>query len=354
MNHFFRQAAVEQNQSAARFSDERLADAAISMGKVRDSVKGRVIGQDLIVDLSLTAMFSGSNTLLQGLPGVGKTFLVEKIGEASNLIGPDYRGRIQFTPDLMPADIIGFQQEMIDESGKKYLGFVPGPLFAGYVFADEINRAAPRTQSALLQAMQEKKVSTSGQTMTLPEHFVVFATQNPFEQKGTYPLPEAQLDRFAVRLDPQDVSEADSKRILLMPEDKTPLDAILKNEEQNDGVHELLQIQRLISSIAVPEKIMDYIIRLQHNARPYRAESPDYIRNSFNAQGGGSGERTPRTLLKLSSAFALLQGREAVEFGDVQKMIIPTFIHRLSHKGDRKAEMGAEAALTKLSMDLAP
>ncbi|MGI9482298.1 MAG: AAA family ATPase, partial [Hyphomicrobiales bacterium] len=248
---------------AARPEDEEIVktieETGAKLSAVRDAIGNIIFGQQEVVDLALTAILSGGHALLVGLPGLAKTRLVETFGL---VLGLDER-RIQFTPDLMPADIVGSEvlEEMTD--GKRSFRFIKGPVFSQLLMADEINRASPRTQSALLQAMQEHHVTVAGQRYDLPKPFHVLATQNPLEQEGTYPLPEAQLDRFVLQIDVP-YPDFDAERKMLFATTGT-LDEVPK---QAMTATELIAAQVLIRQIPVGEKVVDAVLKLVRSARP--------------------------------------------------------------------------------------
>ena len=279
---------------------------------------GRVIfGQDEVVEQTLVALLAGGHALLVGVPGLGKTLLVETLGTVLGL----GRKRVQFTPDLMPADITG--SEVLEEGsgGRRDFRFVPGPVFCQLLMADEINRASPRTQSALLQAMQEHKIAVGGVEHALPEPFHVLATQNPIEQEGTYPLPEAQLDRFLLQVDIGYPSAADERAMLLATtgassaQAKPVLDAAA-----------LIRAQRLVRSVPVGEAVVDGILALVRGARPETSED-EIVRRHV---AWGPGPRAAQALMLASRAKALLDGRLSPSLDDVAALAQPVLRHRMA------------------------
>ncbi len=276
-----------------------------------------LLGQEELTKLVLIGVLSGGHVLLEGLPGLGKTELIKALAALSGL---DHK-RIQFTPDLLPADITGTQVfEESDDHGRQ-LTFRPGPLFSQLVLADEINRASPKTQSALLQAMAEKQVSAFDQTYDLPQPFFVLATQNPIEQDGTYPLPEAQLDRFALKLSVTGIS-TDTLTDLLRTRPHgiaTPLTAVTNTE----GLQELMQA---VAQIALPEAVLSYIARLVNATRPELADSPELIQHHVR---WGASPRAAIALGRSACAAALLAGRPSVGFTDVQQLAGAVLGHRI-------------------------
>ena len=278
----------------------------------------RFIGQERVVDLTLSALLCGGHGLLIGLPGLGKTRLVETLATVMGLDGK----RVQFTPDLMPADILGSEVLETGADGSRAFKFIEGPIFCQLLMADEINRASPRAQSALLQAMQERQVSVSGQTRDLAKPFHVLATQNPIEQEGTYPLPEAQLDRFLVRIDVGYPDLATEREILLAT-----------TGEAEDSVtnvfsaEELLAAQTLLRRMPVGEGVMESILALVRAFRPEKADASERVRESV---AWGPGPRASQAFMLTVRARALLQGRLAPDLSDVIAMAKPVLKHRMA------------------------
>lgn len=300
--------------------DQLVADIEILRGKLaeaRDSIGKRFIGQPRVVDLTLTSLICGGHAVLIGLPGLGKTRLVDTLSTVMGLNG----NRIQFTPDLMPADILG--SEILDTAadGTRNFRFVEGPVFCQLLMADEINRASPRTQSALLQAMQEKEVTIAGEHRPLGAPFHVLATQNPIEQEGTYPLPEAQLDRFLVQID------------VPYPDRKTERDILIAttgaSEEEATAVftaEELLAAQTLLRRMPVGDNIVDMILDLVRLCRPDN-DAPAIIRDNVS---WGPGPRAAQALMLTVRASALLAGRLAPSPEDIMTMAVPVLEHRMA------------------------
>ncbi|KIT17028.1 AAA family ATPase [Jannaschia aquimarina] len=297
----------------------RLADA-------RGAIATRIIGQDRVVDLTLAAMLSGGHALLMGLPGLGKTRLVETLSTVMGLSG----NRIQFTPDLMPADILGSEVLETAGDGSRAFRYVEGPIFAQLLMADEINRASPRTQSALLQAMQEHEVTIAGQTHELPSPFHVLATQNPIEQEGTYPLPEAQLDRFLVRIDVE-YPDRDTERAIVLA-----TTGITEEETRQifDGPS-LIAAQGIVRRMPVGEGIVELILDLVRACRPDGEEATDQVRKHV---AWGPGPRAAQALMMLCRAQALLEGRLAPGPEDVAKLARPVLLHRMALSFAARAE----------------
>jgi MoxR-like ATPase len=287
------------------------------LAEVKGSIGRVIFGLDEPVELCLAAILSGGHALLVGAPGLAKTRLVQTIAIA---LGLDEK-RIQFTPDLMPADITGTEILEEDEHGKRHFRFLPGPVFCRLLMADEINRASPRTQAALLQAMQEHHVTVAGDRHDLPEPFHVLATQNPIEQEGTYPLPEAQLDRFLLRVDiPYPGREAE-KSILLATTGAEEAEAVpVMNAE------EMLDLQQLVRALPVGEKVLDAILDLLRLARPEESDVPE-VREGVS---WGPGPRAGQALMLACRARALLQGRLAPSTEDVAHLAEPVLKHRMA------------------------
>lgn len=314
-------------------SEAHNAEAAIvalvnNLAEVRKRIGAVIFGQDNVIDLSLIALLSGGHGLLVGVPGLAKTRLVETIGA---VLGLDER-RVQFTPDLMPADILG--SEVLEEGadGKRSFRFIEGPIFCQLLMADEINRASPRTQSALLQAMQEHRVSVSGRYRPLPAPFHVLATQNPIEQEGTYPLPEAQLDRFMLQID-VGYPDLDAERKMVLAttgrEEKMPT-AVMSGEE-------LLAAQSLVRRIPVGQDVVEAILKLVRAGRPETTQHEAVRRHV----AWGPGPRASQALILASRARALLDGRYAPSVDDVVALAGPVLRHRMALNFAARAE-GAE------------
>ncbi|SPJ25177.1 AAA family ATPase [Palleronia abyssalis] len=288
------------------------------LAEARTSITKRFIGQTRVVDLVISTLLCGGHGLLIGLPGLGKTRLVETLSTVMGLDGK----RVQFTPDLMPADILGSEVLETGTDGSRAFKFIEGPIFTQLLMADEINRASPRTQSALLQAMQEKSVTVAGQAHALAAPFHVLATQNPIEQEGTYPLPEAQLDRFLVQIDVPYPDRATERDILLATTGAT--------EETAHAVftdHELIAAQMLLRRMPVGDGVMDAILDLVRACRPEDETAPDVVRQYV---GWGPGPRAAQALMLTVRARALIQGRLAPNVEDVADMANPVLIHRMA------------------------
>jgi MoxR-like ATPase len=294
---------------------ERLTDAR---QRLEAEIGRRVIGQHAIVEGLLTALLADGHALLVGVPGLAKTLLVSTLARALEL----RFSRIQFTPDLMPTDITGTEVLEEDRStGKRLFRFVRGPVFANVILADEINRTPPKTQAALLQAMQERAVTAAGETMVLDRPFFVLATQNPIEQEGTYPLPEAQLDRFMLELRIAYPSREEEERIAQQTTgaDEPEIRAVLDATELNT-------LQKLVRRVPAPPSLVAYAVRLARATRPEDAESPDSTRRYVS---WGAGPRASQYLVLGAKARAAMSGRGAPNFDDVRAVAPSVLRHRI-------------------------
>ena len=286
-----------------------------------------LIGQEDILDHILIALLSQGHTLLVGVPGLAKTLLVQTLSEVLNL---SFK-RIQFTPDLMPSDITGTELIDIDQNtGQRSFRFHYGPIFANLVLADEINRTPPKTQAALLEAMQEHRVTAGGKTYNLDKPFFVLATQNPIEQEGTYPLPEAQLDRFMFNLNIDYPSEKDEISIVRNTTtiEKSSLKPIMNKED-------LISFQKLIRKIPISDNVVEYAVKLVGSTRPQSQTSPDFIKQHID---WGAGPRASTTLISAAKACALINGRVTPEIDDIKLMIKPVLRHRIIPNFNAEAE----------------
>lgn len=295
--------------------------------EIKSEIHKAVIGQDDIIDLLLISLFSKGHCVLVGVPGLAKTLLIRTLAESLNLTF----NRIQFTPDLMPGDITG--TEVIEEnkdSGRKEFTFIKGPVFANIVLADEINRTPPKTQAALLEGMQEYHVTTGGKTYDLDQPFFVLATQNPIEQEGTYPLPEAQLDRFMFNIWVDYPSLEEEKEIV----SKTTAyqDIQIKPLLTKENIQKL---QSLVREVPVPENVLDFAVELVSKTRPNTPLAPDYI-NKF--MSWGAGPRASQYLILGGKARALSQGRYHVTEEDIKALAIPVLRHRIVNNYAAEAE----------------
>lgn len=285
-------------------------------GDIKSEIANKIIGNDDIVEKLLIAVFVGGNVLLEGAPGLGKTELVKSISQVLDL---DFK-RIQFTPDLMPSDIIGSKIANYDKDGRLYFEFQKGPVFTNILLADEINRATPKTQSALLQAMQEKQVSTDGTTMNLQRPYFVLATQNPIEMEGTYPLPEAQLDRFIFKLK------------MKSPNNRSLMDIVKstmysKSAELNKLIEasEINEVNELLDHIAISDAVLEYAIRIVNGTNPEHTDI-DLVEKYVMY---GSSPRGAQGLIASAKALALFRGRKNVSFEDIKYLAKDVLNHRV-------------------------
>lgn len=296
----------------------QIEDLGAKLAKAKASVTREFIGQEQVVDLVFSALLCGGHALLVGLPGLGKTKLVDTLSTVMGLKG----ARVQFTPDLMPADILGSEVLETATDGTRAFRFVKGPVFCQLLLADEINRASPRTQSALLQAMQEKSVTIAGQAHDLEPPFHVLATQNPLEQEGTYPLPEAQLDRFLVQIN-VDYPDRETERAILLA--TTGSDEIIAHEVLS--ADELIAGQALLRQMPVGESVLEMILDLVRSCRPDTGDAADAVSNSV---AWGPGPRAAQALMLTVRARALLDGRLSPSPDDVLALARPVLMHRMA------------------------
>jgi MoxR-like ATPase len=303
----------------------RLEAAAQQVQRAHKAAASVIYGQDVVIERTLVTLLSGGHALLIGVPGLAKTLLVDTLG---TVLGLDAK-RIQFTPDLMPSDIIG--AEVLEETASKARSFrfIKGPIFTQLLMADEINRASPKTQSALLQAMQEHHVTVAGQRHDIPTPFHVLATQNPLEQEGTYPLPEAQLDRFLLQIDVTYPDLAAERRMLYSTTgtEERRLEAVM-------SAADLMSIQRLVRQIPVPDKVVEAILTLVRAARPGTGADPEVDRYV----AWGPGPRASQALMLAVRAKALIDGRLAPSIDDVVGLAEPILKHRMALKFAARAE----------------
>ncbi len=283
-----------------------------------EEIAGVIVGQNAIIDQMLVALLCNGHCLIVGVPGLAKTLLVSTMGQ---ILGLTFR-RIQFTPDLMPSDIIGsdiLQQEA--GTGNRSLEFSPGPVFANLILADEINRTPPKTQSALLEAMQERQVTVGGRTMPLQEPFLVFATQNPIEHEGTYPLPEAQLDRFFFNL------------VISYPALDEERDIVLRTTGHRDGQPrqvlspaEIIALQDMALDVPMPDHVLDTILRIVHSTRPESTLALDDVKQYV---AWGAGPRASQNITRAAKALAFLRGQPAASLEEVKEVAMPVLRHRV-------------------------
>jgi MoxR-like ATPase len=295
--------------------------------RLRDELAKSIVGQEEVIEQTLVALFAGGHALLEGVPGLAKTLLVNSLAKALDL---SFK-RIQFTPDLMPSDVTGTEviQENLQTGAREYR-FLPGPLFANMILADEVNRTPPKTQAAMLEAMQERQVTAGGKVYMLPAPFFVLATQNPLEQEGTYPLPEAQLDRFLLYVRMTYPTPADEWEIArrVTAGKLGGIDSVLSAEE-------ILEFQRLVMRVPVSDQVLGYAWALVRATRPNTPEAPEFVNRWMS---WGAGPRGVLTLISCAKARAVLYGRFHASIGDVQAVVKPALRHRLA------ANFAAQAA----------
>ena len=311
--------------------------------RIRDELSKVIVGQDEVIEQVLVAIFARGHALLEGVPGLAKTLLVSSLAQSLHLTFK----RIQFTPDLMPSDVTGTEviQENLETRAREYK-FLPGPLFANMILADEINRTPPKTQAAMLESMQERQVSAGGKVHALPAPFFVLATQNPLEQEGTYPLPEAQLDRFLlyIKVDyPSAAEEWDIARRVTTGQ-QGGIAAIM-------SASDILEIQQLVTRVPVSDQVLGYAWALVRATRPGSAEAPDFVTRWVN---WGAGPRGLLTLVTCAKARAVLYGRYHATIGDVQAVAKPALRHRIAANFAAQAANVGNEQLINMLMEAVP
>ncbi|WP_270182564.1 AAA family ATPase [Alkalihalobacillus sp. CinArs1] len=301
---------LKEQENKLSYTREKVEEIRTELGKF-------IVGQEKTIEQVLWTIFSGGHALLEGLPGLGKTMLVRTLSDIMDL---DF-SRIQYTPDLMPGDITGTMMIQPDEKGGQSFSFHKGPIFSNIVLADEINRATPKTQSSLLEAMQEKTVTVMGEMKKLPRPFFVLATQNPIELEGTYPLPEAQMDRFLIKIDVEYPSRNELKEIAV----RTTGGNDVKLEKVVDGQF-IVDVQNLTNDVLVTDSIMDFAVSLVLNTHPDQEGAPEAVQQYVRY---GSGPRGLQGIIKVAKTRALLAGRANVSIGDIKQVAIPVLRHRV-------------------------
>jgi MoxR-like ATPase len=314
---------------------ERLRAARDS---IRQQMAGTIVGQEEVVDQLLVCLFARGHCILEGVPGLAKTLMIRTLAQCLSL---DFN-RIQFTPDLMPSDITGTDVMYEDRaSGDRTFRFIRGPIFANVLLADEINRTPPKTQAALLEGMAERQVSVGGQRHQLPDPFFVLATQNPIEQEGTYPLPEAQLDRFLMKVLVRYPSEPEERSIyrLTSTGDPVPATAVLSGEE-------MLGLQKIVHKVPISDYCVNYVANLVRSTRPGDPRAPRFVKDWVQ---WGVGPRGGQSLIAASQARAALDGRPEVDVADIQSMIAAVLRHRIVLNYNAEAQgQNAETVIQKL------
>jgi MoxR-like ATPase len=300
-----------------------------------------IVGQNEVIEQLFAAIFTRGHCLLEGVPGLAKTLMVSTL---ARILDVSFK-RIQFTPDLMPSDITGTNVLEEDETGKRNFRFVEGPVFTNILLADEINRTPPKTQAALLQAMQEREVSVGRQTYDLPDPFFVIATQNPIEQEGTYPLPEAQLDRFMFNIKVGYPTADEEEKILTQTTrtEKVEVRKILSSRA-------IVNLQKLVHSVAVSEYIVKYVARLVRATRPKDDTAPQFVKDLVD---WGAGPRAGQNLINGGKALAAMDGRFSVAIDDIKRIAVPVLRHRLSTNFQAQAEgMTTEDVIQRLMKEI--
>ena len=328
-------------QAAAAKTTRNLGDVLQEFAQQRkilqDELQKIIIGQDEVIEQLLAAVFTRGHCLLEGVPGLAKTLMVSTL---ARILDVKFK-RIQFTPDLMPSDITGTNVLEEDENGKRNFHFVEGPIFTNILLADEINRTPPKTQSALLQAMQEREVTVGQTTWALPDPFFTIATQNPIEQEGTYPLPEAQLDRFMFNIKIDYPTLAEEERILSVTtrSEKVEVRKIL-------NARTISMLQKLVNSVAVSQYIVKYVTALIRATRPNDESAPKFIKDLVD---WGAGPRAGQFLIQGGKALAAMDGRFAVAIEDIRRIAVPVLRHRISVNFQAQAEgMNNDAIVKRL------
>jgi MoxR-like ATPase len=293
---------------------------------MQEELQKIIVGQDEVIEQIFAAIFTRGHCLLEGVPGLAKTLMVSTL---SRILDLNFK-RIQFTPDLMPSDITGTNVLEEDDTGRRNFRFMEGPVFTNILLADEINRTPPKTQASLLQAMQEREVTVGQQTLSLPDPFFTIATQNPIEQEGTYPLPEAQLDRFMFNIKVGYPTAEEEERILTQTtrQEKPEVRKVLSAKA-------ILSLQKLVSSVAVSEYIIKYVAALVRATRPRDEASPKFVRELVD---WGAGPRAGQFLIHGGKALAAMEGRFSVSIEDIRKVAIPVLRHRVSTNFQAQAE----------------
>ena len=322
---------------------EVLQDFSHHRRLMQEELQKIIVGQADVIEQIFAAIFTRGHCLLVGVPGLAKTLMVSTLAQILDI---QFK-RIQFTPDLMPSDITGTNVLEEDERGRRDFRFVQGPIFTNILLADEINRTPPKTQAALLQAMQEREVTVGQETYSLPEPFFTIATQNPIEQEGTYPLPEAQLDRFMFDIKVDYPSAAEEEQILAVTtrSEKVEVHKVLSGKA-------ILNLQKLVGSVAVTQHIVQYVARLVRATRPKDPSAPEFVRELVE---WGAGPRAGQFLIQGGKALAAMDARHSVAIDDVQKIAVPVLRHRISTNFQAQAEgMTNEDIIERLVREIPP
>ena len=320
----------------SEINEQQVKDIVARIRTCEEEIGKGIIGQKDIIRQTILAILADGNILLEGVPGLGKTELVKAISKVFDMSF----SRIQFTPDLMPADVTGTNL-ILKEGEKNVFQFEPGPVFAQLVLADEINRATPKTQAALLEAMQEKTVTAGRQTYELPSPFLVLATQNPIENEGTYPLPEAQLDRFLFKLMVEFPKKEELRQILniTVGNDRTQLCEMMSGED-------ILEMRKVIREIPIADSVMDYALSIVVATHPEVEGAPDVVKKYVAA---GASPRAAQAIIKTARARAMMEGRYNVSFEDIEYVAFPALRHRLITNFEAIADnMSADAIIREV------
>lgn len=309
--------------------------------QMKNELSKAIVGQDEVIEQLFAAIFTRGHCLLEGVPGLAKTLMVSSLAK---ILDVNFK-RVQFTPDLMPSDITGTNVLEEDEHGKRSFRFVEGPIFTNILLADEINRTPPKTQAALLQAMQEREITVGRNTYQLPDPFFTIATQNPIEQEGTYPLPEAQLDRFMFNIKVGYPSIDEEEKILLATtrSERPEINKVLT-------ARAILNIQKLVASVAVSPFVVKYVVALVRATRPSEPDSPEVVKELLDF---GAGPRAGQFLIQAGKAMAAMDGRFSVAIEDIRKIAVPVLRHRLATNFQAQAEgMTADKVILRLLKDI--
>ncbi len=321
--------------------DEILQEFAQHRKLMQEELQKVIVGQHEVIEQLFAAIFTRGHCLLEGVPGLAKTLMVSTL---ARILDVGFK-RVQFTPDLMPSDITGTNVLEEDEAGRRRFRFVEGPIFTNILLADEINRTPPKTQAALLQAMQEREVSVGQETYVLPDPFFTIATQNPIEQEGTYPLPEAQLDRFMFNIKVGYPTASEEEQILMSTTraEKPEVRKVLSGRA-------IVNIQKLVGSVAVSEYVVKYVARLVRATRPKDAMAPAYVTELVD---WGAGPRAGQFLIQGGKAMAAMDGRFSVSLDDIRRIAVPVLRHRIATNFQAQADgLTSESIIERLVREI--
>jgi MoxR-like ATPase len=327
--------------STSKSLDDILQEFSQHRRLMQDELQKVIVGQSEVIEQLFAAIFTRGHCLLEGVPGLAKTLMVSTL---ARILDVNFK-RVQFTPDLMPSDITGTNVLEEDDSGRRRFRFVEGPIFTNILLADEINRTPPKTQAALLQAMQEREVSVGQETYSLPDPFFTIATQNPIEQEGTYPLPEAQLDRFMFNIKVGYPTALEEEQILMATSrtEKPEVRKVLTGKA-------ITNIQKLVASVAVSEYVVKYVARLVRSTRPKDPQAPGYVNELVD---WGAGPRAGQFLIQGGKAMAAMDGRFSVSLDDIRRITVPVLRHRVAANFQAQAEgLTSESIVERLVRDI--